>query len=161
MLILIVVVILMCILIPVIIGIYLASSGSSGSNGGGYPYYPVDPYDDDDYGVTILNIQGRIEVDHTASTVNVTMTHNGGDPVDWGEYQVNVAGISMTGYPTNPVTTTTTGTTSVGESAMWTISNAAGTFVVGSQYTIKVIVFQDSSIAWQKDITAIAALWMG
>ena len=157
---LVIAIISMCIIIPIAIGFYLAGTGSSGgdndNDGGGDGF--DDYYDDGEDGrVRILSISGSIEVDNPASTVNLSLTHNGGDPIYWNEYSVTVSGAAMVGYPTNTATGAMVSTSSVGETVMWTISNAAGSFVVGSQYTVKVIYIEDSSIAWQKDITANSA----
>ncbi len=157
---LIIAIISMCIIIPTAIGFYLAGSGSSGgdndNDGGGDGFY--DYYDGGEDGrVRILSISAMIEVDSGASTINMSLTHNGGDPIHWGDYQVTVGGVVLSGDPTNPVTDQPVTTSSVGESAMWTVSNYAGMFVVGDQYTVKVIHIEDASIAWQKDILAISA----
>ncbi len=123
----------------------------------GVLYVWVTSLADTDEGMTLLNVSGEIEVDDGASTINVTLTHNGGDPIRWGDFSVTVGGAAVAGNPTNPVTAATAETTIVGESAMWTVSNAAGNYIVGNQYTIKCIVIADSTIAWQKDITATAS----
>ncbi len=123
----------------------------------GVLYVWVTSLADTDEGVTLLNISGDIEVDDGAQTVNITLTHNGGNPIKWGDYQMTVGGVTVLGDPVNPVTSQTAPTTNVGEAAMWTVDNSGGTYVIGVQYTIKVIVIKDSTIAWQKDITATAS----
>ena len=144
MLVLIIVVILMCVMIPIFIGANLAGPWSGGLA-------------DTEDTVTTLYLYGGIEVDVYSTTINVSLEHRGGDPIDCYELHVTVGGESVSGNPINPVTGRTATTTTVGETAMWTMSNYAGTFLVGDQYTVKVIVIETSNIAWQKDITAMHA----
>ncbi len=138
---LVIVVILIVILIPIIIGALMMGIWTSSLA-------------DTGEGVTLLNLSGMIEVDSYSGTTNVSLSHNGGDPIDWYEFQVTVGGAAASGNPVNPVTGSMVTRTSVGETAMWTLPNYVGPYAIGDQYTIKVITIQDSTIVWQKDITA-------
>ena len=102
----------------------------------------------------VLNLKPTLGVDNETELAQLTLKMIEGY-LSWGYHQVALGGAGLEGKPVNEDGDRVTRSND-GDTAIWILSNGAGRFVVGNTYTVKIFVFQNSCIDFQKDIVAIA-----